>query len=426
MALTTNVPLPTFGTAGLITASEQAILAGVLQDYAQAFALGGKTLNTALTTPQGQMASSNAYSVAAFQAMLAQLIANVDPLTASGAFQDALGRIYFLTRQAATYATVSAIVYGTVGQTLAAGAQAKSGDGSIWATTADVTFNTSGQAPVTFQALVAGSVPVAGVNDLEIYQQAPGWERITNAAGSVPGEDVENRQNFEARRAASVQIGGVGQAANVRAAVMAVTGVTDCYVYNNGSDAAITYGTTNFPIPAHSIAITVSGSATQAAIAQAINSKLDCGCGMVTAAGLGTLNTYNYQDTVNYGAPYPTYPIKWVTPATTQLYMTVNVANLTTLPANYIVQVQKAVATAFLSGFVSQDGTISVPRARVGAQIVAAEYAAPILALGGLIVPISIFIGTSAAPSSGASITMGIDQQPVCTQLNVTVNAVSV
>lgn len=418
---TTNVPLPVFTPTGLVTASEQAILNGVLQDYVAAFAASGKTLNTELTTPQGQLASSQSFMVAAFQAALAQLIANVDPMTSSGAFQDALGRIYFLTRQQATFATVNATVSGVVGATLPLGSQVKSSDGTIWASTAAVVFGAGGTASVTFQATTSGSVPAAGINDLSIYQQVPNWESVMNAAPSVPGVATENRVEFETRRAASVQIGGVGQAANVRAAVANVAGVSDVFIYNNGSDSAITFGSTSYPIPAHSIAINVTGG-DQTAVAQAINSKLDCGCGFSTQSTI----TVNIQDTVNYVAPFPTYPIRFmhnVTP--TQIYLTVNVANLSTLPANYVLQVQQAVAAAFASGFTSTDGTINISRARIGGQIVAAEFAAPILALGN-ITPVTLFIGTSPSPVSGASVTMGIDQQPVCPQLNITVNAVSV
>jgi hypothetical protein len=420
----TNVPLPTFTPTGLQTYDEQAILAGVQADWVSAFALSGKTLSTELTTPQGQIQQSEAYIVAAVQAQLAQFIANVDPMTASGVYQDALGRIYFLTRQAATFATVQATVTGTIGATLPAGSQVRSSDGTIWASTADAIYGAGGTASVTFQSLIAGSVPAAGINDLTIYQQVPNWVAVSNSAPSVPGTDTENRVEFETRRAASVQIGGVGQASNVRAAIANVTGVTDLYVYNNGGDTAITYGTTNYPIPAHSIAISVTGGS-DADVAAAINSKLDCGCGMSTSAGLGSLVTVNVQDTVNYVAPYPTYPIRFIRPANTSVYITVNVANLTTLPANYISQVQSAVAAAFASGFTSNDGTIVVSRARIGGQIVAAEFAAPILTLPN-ITPVTIFIGTSPAPSSGASLTLGIDQQPVCPALNIQVNAVSV
>ena len=419
--MATNVPLPVFTPTGLVTASEQAILQGVLADYVAAFAASGKVLNTELTTPQGQLASSQAFMVAAFQAQLAQLIANVDPLTSSGAYQDALGRIYFLTRQAATFAFVSATVQGVVGATLPAGSQVKSSDGTIWASDIAVVFGAGGTATVSFTSLTAGSAPAAGINDLSIYQQVPGWENVSNSAPSVPGVDTETRQEFETRRSESVQIGGVGQAANVRAAIANVPGVSDVFVYNNGGDTPITYGSTNYPIPAHSIAINVTGGDTNA-VAAAINSKLDCGCGMSTQSTV----TVNVQDTVNYVAPYPTYPIRFMHNRTpTQIYMTVNVANLSTLPANYVILVQQAVAQAFADGYMSPDGTITISRARIGGQIVAAEFAAPILALGN-ITPVTLFIGTTPAPSSGASVTMGIDQQPVCPQLNITVNAVSV
>ena len=256
---TTNVPLPVFTATGLQINSEQSILTGMLQDYVQAFAASGKSLTTELTTPQGQLATSQSYQVADFQAALAYLISQVDPSTAQGAFQDALGRIYYLVRQAATYATVAATVFGTPSATLAAGAQAISSvDQSIWLTTTAVTYNALSQATVTFQAAVAGSGPTVAPGSLSIYQQVPNWTGISNTAASEAGTPVESRQNFESRRADSVQIGGLGQAANVRAAIANVPGVLDVYVYNNGSNSAITYGTTAYPIPAHSVAINVT------------------------------------------------------------------------------------------------------------------------------------------------------------------------
>lgn len=417
--MTTNVPLPTFTPAGLVTNSEQSILAGVLADYVAAFALTGKTLSTELTTPQGQLASSQSYMVANFQALLAQLIANVDPLTSSGAYQDALLRIYLLTRKPATYATVPATLGGVPGSVITAPAQVKSGDGSIWATRSDVTFAPDGTATATFYAQVAGSGPSTGVNDLTIYQRQNGWQTVTNSTASVPGVDVESRQAAEVRRQESVQIGGNGTAQSVRAAIANITDVTDVYVYNNGTDAAINVGATNYPIPAHSVAICVTGG-TDLAVAQAIQSKLDAGCGMSTS---GTTSV-TLQDTVNYSAPYPSYVYRFVRPAAKQCYITVNVVNLSTLPANYVQQVQQAVAAAFLNGYSTADGTINVSRARIGAQIIAAAYL-PIVSTLTDITPISFFIAFTSAPSSGAAVTLGIDQQPVCPVANITVNAVT-
>lgn len=428
MAISTNVPLPAFTSTGLQTYSEQQILAGVTQDWVQAFALNGKVLNPALATLQGQMFSSQAYMVAAFQAMLAQLVALVDPRTSSGTFQDALGTIYFITRQQATYAVIDNVtVTGTPGGTLPAGLQCTSPDGSIWLSANSVNCDpTTGNATVNFVASVAGSGPVCAANALRVYQTYSGWNGVVNATASVAGTNVESRINFETRRQASVAINSLGQPASVYGAVANVTGITDAYVYNNGTGAAVAVGSTNYSVPAHTLYIGVGGSAAQSAIAQAINSRLDCGCGMVTAPGVAgsTLESFNVQDTVNYQPPYPTYPVKWILCAPTQAYVAVQVANLSSLPANYQVLVQNAIVSAFQNGWASGDGSIVISRARIGSQVIADQWAATILALGN-ITPVGILIGLTASPT-GQSVTFGIDQLPQISAGNITVTAVSV
>lgn len=423
--MTTNVPLPEFTPTGLVIAAEQAILEGELADYVNAFALSGKTLSTELSTPQGQLASSQSYMVANFQAALAYFISQVDPLTAQGIFQDALGRIYFLTRQAATFASAQVTIGGVPGSVLPSGAQIKSNtDGTIWATDIDVTIGGGGTVLAVFTAVLAGSGPTAGINDFQIYQQVPGWESVANAAPSIPGADVETRQAFESRRAESVQIGGLGTAESVRAAIANVPGVSDVFIYNNGSDALINYGATSYPIKAHSIGISVTGG-DSTAIAQAINSKLDAGCGLPHVAGLGTLVSVSIQDTANYSLPYPVYVVRFIRPVAKPLYISVQLADVPNLPADYISQVQNVVATAFAEGFTSSDGTISFQRARIGGQVIAAQFTAPIMALGNNILPVDLNIGAAPAPVTDA-VVCGIDEQPVCPPLNVSVSLVTI
>lgn len=420
---TTNVPLPLFTDAGLVVPTEPELLAGVFEDWVAAFALAGKSLNTELTTPQGQLSQSQAYMLSQYFGGLLSLTSNVDPLTSEGRFQDALGQIYFITRQPATYATVQATVAGVVGQTLEAGAQVRSADGSLWASTSAVTFGSGGTASVEFRALTPGAGPAAGVNGLSIYQRRNGWESVTNADPSVPGRDVESRQAFEERRRASVSIGGNGTAASVFAAVSNVVGVSDVYVYNNGSDEAITYGATAYPIPAHSIAITVQGG-DPGLIADAIHSKLDAGCGLPTDGGMGTLVTQIIEDQVNYVPPYPRYEVRFVRPQAVEIYVRVEVANLATLPSTYVADVQRVVSQAITNGYATAGNTIQVPRARIGGQIVGAQYLPPIQALGN-ITPVRIFVGTNPDPTTGGTLTLGIDQVPVITPLDITVAAVS-
>jgi hypothetical protein len=422
----TNVPLPTFTATGLQTYSEQEILAGVLQDYVQAFALNGKTLNPALATAQGQLATSQSYMVAAFQAALAQLIALVDPQTSYGVFQDAIGQIYFITRQPATFAVLENVtVTTTPGGSLPSGLQAQSPDGNIWLSANSVTTDpVYGNATVNFVAAVAGNGPTCAANALRIYQQPGAWNGVVNPTPSVAGSNVENRVNFETRRGESVAINSLGQPASVFGAVANVTGVADCYVYNNGSNATVNVGSTAVPLPAHSILISVAGSASAAAIGQAINSRLDCGCGFATAAGLGTLESYTFQDTVNYAPPYPSYQVVWIQPAVTPTYVAVQVANLSTLPADYQILVQNAIVSAFQQGYVSEDSTINISRARIGGKVIPAEWAAPILALGNII-PVALQIGFTTSPT-GESVTFGVDQWPEIATGNIVVTAVSV
>lgn len=421
-AITSNVPRPVFGPAGITVPTEPAILAGVLADWQAAFASTGRALNPELTTPQGQLAQTQAHLLNLLNAGLLELVAGVDPATSSGAFQDALGRIYFLKRQPATFATVQATVRGVAGASLPEGSLARSTlDGSLWATTSTATFAANGSASVTFRAQVAGTGPAAAANGLVIYQQRPGWESISNTGPSTPGVDTESRAAFEARRAESVVIGGRGTADSVRAAVANVPGVSDVYVYNNGQNTSITYGATNYPIPAHSVAVVVAGGDDRA-VAEAILAKLDAGCGMSQTGGEGTLITVRLEDDVNYQPPYPGYDVLFVRPAPVPLVVSVQVQASANLPSTFVQDVQRLVADAIANGYSTNASTITVPRARIGATVVAANYLPPIQAQGN-IVPIGISIGLEGGPS-GPSVTMGIDQLPVCPPLNITVTAV--
>ena len=90
-----SVPTLTFTSTGVVLPTEADILAGVQTDIDSAF--GGGT-NPALETPQGQLASTLAAVTANKNSEIAYYVNQVDPQYASGRFQDAIGRIYFLTR----------------------------------------------------------------------------------------------------------------------------------------------------------------------------------------------------------------------------------------------------------------------------------------------------------------------------------------
>ena len=126
---TTSVPAPVLDATGFIMPEEADMLTGVLADINAAF---GNTLNTDLSTPQGQLAMSlTAILGDAYDQFLA-LANGVDPARAEGRMQDAIGRIYFMSRLPATPTTVTCICTGAAGTVIPQGALIKDQSGNSY------------------------------------------------------------------------------------------------------------------------------------------------------------------------------------------------------------------------------------------------------------------------------------------------------
>ena len=102
--MSTSVPPIQWLPTGPQAPQESAILQGRQTDINNAF---GGNLNPALNTPQGQLASSDAAIIADKNAAIVYVASQMDPDTAADAFQDAIGRIYFMERVGGTASTVS-------------------------------------------------------------------------------------------------------------------------------------------------------------------------------------------------------------------------------------------------------------------------------------------------------------------------------
>lgn len=176
--MSTNVPQPTFGPTGLIVPTEQALLVGVQADINAA--LGGN-VNPGLSTPQGQIAVSEAAVIAQANSQFLALVNGVDPAYAAGRMQDGIGRIYMMSRIQAIATSVIATCTGLAGTLIPIGALAIDQGGSIYAATALGTIPTP--------AVVIGSITLTTLTITSvtsgIVQQ---WQNVTGtgiAAGTV-------------------------------------------------------------------------------------------------------------------------------------------------------------------------------------------------------------------------------------------------
>ena len=405
MASPSSVPKIQFTPAGLVIPAETDVLAGVQADINAAF---GGGLNPALETPQGQLASSQAAIIGDKNNEFALFVNQVDPQYAADRFQDAIGRIYFLTRKPATPTSVQATVNGLAGTVIPGGTLAQDTSGNTYACAGDVTIDATGSVTAEFQNIETGPIPCAAGTLTQVYQAVPGWDAITNAADGTLGSNVESRADFEYRRKNSVAKNGTGTPQAIYAEVFALADVLDVYVKDNPTGSAVNTGSTNYPIAAHSVYVAVVGGA-DADIAAAIWRKKDLGCDTNgnTSATVVDASGYSY--------PQPSYVIKFQRPASLAVKFAVRIVNDPSLPSNIVTLVKNAI----IARFNGADGTT---RERIGATILASRYYGAVVSVASNVSLLDVLIGTSSPTLT--QINVGIDQRPTISAADISVSLV--
>ncbi|MEI7296588.1 hypothetical protein WCQ02_30980 [Paraburkholderia tropica] len=477
--MTTNVPTPTFGDTGFVAPAESAILAGVQADQNAAF---GGNLNITnsdgtpnLTSSQGQLASSQTAIIGDCNDQFLALANGVDPAYASGRMQDAIGRIYYITRNAAQSTVLQIPCTGLPGVVIpATTALIKDSAGNIYACTDTVTIPASGTVTTSFACTTTGAIAVPASNGVSIYQAISGWDSVTCASGVV-GNAVETRADFEYRRSQSVALNAQGSLPSVLAAVFDVDGVLDAYATQN--DTNVTSGASFVgSISGTTLTVTSVTSGTIAVGQTLIGTGIQQGT-TITALGTGTGGTgtyaiyisqtvasasmasatggvqlvpnslyvaayggeaqdvgtaiwtkkspgcnYNGNTSVTvydtgptaypYSAPYPQYTVVYETPTPTTVVFSVQMQNNANVPSDAVTQIQTAIVNAF-------SGADGGQRARIGSWIFASRFYASIASLGTWAMIYSIQIGVGTASQS--AVLMNINQVPVTSTASITV-----
>lgn len=405
VTITTSVPSVTFSTTGVSAPDELDVLNGRLSDLSSSL---GSSMSTSLTTPQGQMAMSDAAIIGDKNDQILAFANQVNPDYSSGRFQDAIGRIYFMTRIAAAGTVVSATCTGLVNTSIPAGSAAQDDAGYIYYSLSDASIGPDGTATVSFQNVTTGEIACAAGNLNTIYKAVDGWSGITNASAGTVGNDVESRANFEYRRKNSVAANAVNSVQAVYAALLAINGVLDAYVIDNPTGEPVAVGATNYIIPANSIyAAVVGGTAND--IAKALWTKKSSGCSYI-----GNTSATVYDD--NYNDPKPSYTPEWQTPTSTPIYFNIEIEADNSLPSNIVELIKESVISAF-------NGDDGGSRARIAATIYSGRYYNPVFTVDSNVNIQSLLIGLSASANK-TSVKIGIDQNPTLDASNINVQLV--
>lgn len=381
---TTSVPAVSWTATGFVVPAQSAIVTGLNADTNAAF---GGNLNIASTTPQGQLIASQAAIIGDSNNQQVNLFNNVDPYLASGRYQDAIGRIYFLTRFPAQPTTLNVLCTGAVGVIIPYNALIKDTSGNIYYNTAQAIIGSNGSIVANFAAQNTGPIPVPTLNStsaVQIYTSVNNWNTVAVQSGAV-GQNVESRSAFETRRSLSVAANAVGILDSIQGAVLAIPGVEQAYVTENFTSSNVAVG--NVTLLANSLYVCVAGGNSNT-IGQTIFTKKPPGCNMT-----GNNNVTVFDTNGQYSPPYPSYNIVYEVPVGAAFNFNVVLKNSTQIPATALAQVQAALE----SGFSGQDGG-AVPT--IGSTVYASRFYPDIVALGSWVNIIDIQLGCSLVPTA--------------------------
>ncbi|ELY4670915.1 baseplate J/gp47 family protein [Cronobacter muytjensii] len=406
--LNTAVPDVTITENGLSVPDVSDILSGRLTDMSTA--LGGGA-SQSLSSPQGQIAQSDTEIIAQEYDKLLCLFNQVNPDYATGRFQDAIGRIYFMERISAQGTVVTATCLGQPGTIIPAGSTAVDTNGYIYQAVDVLTIPASGSIDGAFVNTTTGPIPCAAGSLNQIYRAIPGWDAITNTSPGVVGVDVESRIAFETRRKQSVARNARNMDGATLSAILETPGVLDAYVWSNRTSATVSRGTTNFPVLGHSIYICVYGGS-DADVADAIFRTYNPG------ANMNGDTTYTIYDTANYSAPYPEYVMQWQRAVTTRVYFSISLDSSLNPPSDITSQVKSMITRVFNGNY---DG---IEKARIGATINSGKYYAPVISISPDTVGILSLQVSLDGVTYHPSVTMGINQIPTIQDSDITVTLI--
>lgn len=263
---------------GLYADEIKAVREMVAADWKNAFrGKGLPELSTEPETPAGQLIASETAAIVDKDNEVLFLANMFNPLTSQGKWQDALGKIYFLTRKTAQSSEAQCLCRGLSGTVIPQNARIKSVyDNSEWICAQAVEIGETGAVEARFIAAKPGEIE-AGKNTLEqIVTVIPGWDSVTNPQAAALGRIQENQLEFELRRHASVAANARGSLAALYGAIADIQGVIDVAVLENTSDQPVEKW--GVEIAGHSVWIAVTGG-DDAEIAEVIYRKKDAGCG---------------------------------------------------------------------------------------------------------------------------------------------------
>jgi hypothetical protein len=316
--------------------------------------------------------------------------------TAGGVQLDNVMGLTGTLREAPTYTRVMANLTGTPATVVPATTIFSTASGAKFSPVDDVVLDGSGNATgVDCKAITAGPLACLSGALTGIDTPVAGLSTVTNPLDAyLIGTFLEADPDARIRREEEIRATGNAAVLAIRSKVLEVDLVTDCYVFQNTSDAVDGNG-----LPAHSTETVVNGGA-DADIAEAIFESV--------AAGIRTYGTTTVPVTDSQGI---VESIQFTRPSLLAIYVTVNlVRDGNWNPATGVAAVKQAILDYASANL------------HVGDDVITRKLDIPVFSVSGVADITSLFIGLAPAPASSTNIPVTLHQLAQFDSSRITVN----
>lgn len=326
-------------STGLTTATQAELITYFQEQYK---AIYGPDINLDQDSPDGQMMMIFIQAILDVEDLLTQIYNAFDPDNAIGNVLDQRVAINGIQRQAGTHTTTNITLVVTQALNLYGLDQeiydpytVADNQGNKWVLISSVVISTPGTYVYAFQAENPGAILTVPNTITVPVSIVLGISSINNPTTyTTLGLNEESDAELKIRRQKSVSLSSQGYLAGLLAALENIPGVVSAFVYEN-----VTGSTDGDGIPSHSIWVIISGSASDAAIANAIYNKRNAGCGM---KGNTTYNISQFDGSL--------FTVRWdfVTPE--NLFIKFTATSLDGVNPPNIAAIRAGLVTSFVPG----------------------------------------------------------------------------
>jgi len=360
----------------------------------------GDNFNVSPESPDGQVNGVISESNANLWELAEEAYNAFNPKASSGVTLSNLVQLNGITRFAATASRVELTISGDSGTSIIAGSFIGDVEETIiFSTDETVLIPSGGSVVVQATATVTGPRPALADTITEIITPVTGWDSVTNNDPAVLGTDLETDSNLRARRERSVARDAQAVIDAIFAEVKSVIGVTQLLVLENDTNTDPDVN----GLPAHSINAIVLGGQDQD-IAKAIFLKKTLGATPFGNTAVVITDDQSIEHTVSFSRP-----------DVIDIYVIINLTTFANFPVNGQTLIKQAIIDY------SEGNLIEGRGFSLGDNVINSQLYSPVNTIQGHTVD-SVFIGTSAGPTSSADIVIAIDEISVFLEAKITVN----